>query len=48
MQKSELPHEHLSFLQNLPNFIITKFLKQEVDHDDLCVYVDERSHLASL
>ena len=48
MQKRELPHEHLSFLQNLPNFIITKFLKQEVDDDDLCVYVDERSHLASL
>ena len=29
------------FLQSLLNFIITKYLKQEVD-DDLCVCVDER------
>ena len=35
----QLPREHLSFLQN---FIITKYLKQEVD-DDLSVCVDERS-----
>ena len=31
--------EHLSFRQN---FIVTKYLKQEVD-DDLSVCVDERS-----
>ena len=37
-----LPQEHLSFLQNLLNFIITKYLKQEVD-DDLSVCMDERS-----
>ena len=35
----QLALEHLSFLQN---FIITKYLKQEVD-DDLSVCVDERS-----
>ena len=34
--------EHLSFLQNLLNFIITNYLKQEVD-DDLSACVDERS-----
>ena len=38
----QLPQEHLSFLQNLLNFIITKYLKQEVN-DDLSVCVDERS-----
>ena len=32
----------LSFLQNLLNFIITKYLKQEVDHD-LSIRMDERS-----
>ena len=37
----QLPHEHLSFLQNLLNFIITKYLKQEVE-DDLSIYVNER------
>ena len=39
LQEVQLPQEHLSFLQN---FIITKYLKQEVD-DDLNVFVDERS-----
>ena len=38
-QEVQLPQEHLSFLQN---FIITKYLKQEVD-DELSVCVDERS-----
>ena len=42
LQASQLPQEHLSFLQNLLNFIITKYLKQEVD-DDLSVCVNERS-----
>ena len=31
LQAGHLTQEHLSFLQNLLNFIITKFLKQEVD-----------------
>ena len=39
LQEVQLPREHLSFLQN---FIITKYLKQEVD-DDLSIFVDERS-----
>ena len=39
LQEVQLLREHLSFLQN---FIITKYLKQEVD-DDLSVCVDERS-----
>ena len=42
LQVGQLPQEHLSFLQNLLNFIITKYLKQEVDND-LSVWVDERS-----
>ena len=42
LQVGKLPREHLSFLQNWLNFIITKYLKQEVD-DDLRVCVDERS-----
>ena len=37
LQEVQLPREHLSFLQN---FIIAKYLKQEVD-DDLSVCVDE-------
>ena len=37
--------EHLSFLQNLLNFIIKKYLKQEADND-LSICVDE--HVASL
>ena len=39
LQEVQLPQEHLSFLQN---FIITKYLKQEVD-DDLSVCMDKRS-----
>ena len=39
LQNVQLPREHLSFLQN---FIITKYLKQEVD-DNLSICVDERS-----
>ena len=39
LQEVQLPQEHLSFQQN---FIITKYLKQEVD-DDLSVCLDERS-----
>ena len=42
LQAGQLPQEHLSFLQNLLNFIITKYLKQEVD-DNLSIYVDEHS-----
>ena len=39
LQAGQLPQEYLSFLQN---FIITKYLKQEVDAN-LSVCVDERS-----
>ena len=35
LQAGQLPQEHLSFLQNLLNFIITKYLKKEVD--DVCM-----------
>ena len=42
LNAGQLPREHLSFLQNLLNFIITKYLKKEFD-DDLTVGVDERS-----
>ena len=38
LQDVQLPQEHLSFLQN---FIITKYLKEEVD--DLSVCMDKRS-----
>ena len=41
-QAGQLPQEHLSYLQNLLNFIITKYLKQEVD-EDLSVLVDKHS-----
>ena len=41
LQAGQLPHEHLSFLHNLLNFIITKVLKQA--DDDLSVYIDKRS-----
>ena len=38
LQVCHLRQEHLSFLQNLLNFVITKYLKQEVDNDlSLCV-----------
>ena len=43
LQAGQLPQEHLSFLQNLLNFIITKYLKKEFD-DNLSVGVDEHSH----
>ena len=39
LQEFQLPRAHLPFLQI---FIITKYLKQEVD-DDLSVCMDERS-----
>ena len=42
LHTSQLPQEHLPFLQNLLNFIITKYLKQEVN-DDLSICMDERS-----
>ena len=42
LQAGQLPREHLSFLQNLLNFFITKYVKQQVD-DDLSVWVDKRS-----
>ena len=38
LQAGQLPQEHLSFLQNLLNFIVTKYLKQEVDSNiSICV-----------
>ena len=42
LQESQLPLEHLSFLQNLLIFIITKYLKQEVD-DNLSICIDEHN-----
>ena len=39
LQELQLPQEHLPFLQS---FIITNYVKQEVD-DDLNVCVDKRS-----
>ena len=42
LQAGQLPLEHLSFLQNLLDFIITKYLKQKVD-DNLSVCMDEHS-----
>ena len=33
LQAAQLPLEHLSFPRNLLNFIIKKYLKQEVDDD---------------
>ena len=41
LKACQLPQEH--FLQNLLNFIITKYLKKEFD-DNQSVGVDERSH----
>ena len=46
LQAGQLPQEHLSFLQNLLNFIIMKYLKQ-VD-DDLSICMGERSPRGSL
>ena len=42
LQVGELPQDHLSFLKNLLNFIIIKYLNQEVN-ENLSVCVDERS-----
>ena len=42
LQADWLQQEYLSFLQNLLNFIIMKYLKQE-GNDDLSFYVDEHS-----
>ena len=42
LQASQLPKKHLSFLQNLLNIIIKKYLKQEAD-DDLSICVDQRN-----
>ena len=42
LQVCQLPQQHLSFFQNFLNFVITKYLKQEVD-DDLNLCVVERS-----
>ena len=42
LKAGQLPRDHLSFLQNLLNFIITKYLKKEFN-DDLSVGMDERS-----
>ena len=41
LEAGQLPREHLSFMQNLLNFI-TKYFQQEIN-DDLSVCVDERS-----
>ena len=41
LKAGQLPQEHLSFLQNLLTFFITKYLKQ-VD-DDLSIWVDKCS-----
>ena len=40
LQVGQLPPEHLPFLQNLLNFIITKYFKQELD-DGLSICMDE-------
>ena len=42
LQVGQLSQEHLSSLQNLLKFIITKYLKQDVD-DDLSICIDKRS-----
>ena len=47
LQAGQLPRKHLSFLQNLLNFIVTKYLKQEVD-DDLSFCLDECNPVTSL
>ena len=44
LQAGQLPWEHLSFMQNLLNFFITKYLKQ-VD-DDLSIWLDKHSACA--
>ena len=42
LKADQLRREHLLFLQNLLNFIITKYLKQDID-GDLSICVDEPS-----
>ena len=42
LQAGQPPQDHLPFLQNFLDFIITKYLKPEVD-DKPSVCVDERS-----
>ena len=42
LKAGQLPPEHLSFLQHLLNFIITKYLKKKFD-DDLSVGLDKCS-----
>ena len=42
LKAGQLPRQHLSFLQNLLNFTITKYFKPEVD-DDSSICADERS-----
>ena len=42
VQAGQLPQQHLSFFQNLLNFIIIKYLKQEA-HDNLRICMDEYS-----
>ena len=41
-QAGHLLQDNLSVLQNLLKFIITKYLKQDID-DDLSICVDEHS-----
>ena len=41
LQAGQLPREHLSFLQNLLNFFIIKYLKQL--EDNLSIWMDKRS-----
>ena len=42
LKAGQLTREHLSFLKNLQNFIITKYLKKEFN-DNLTLGVDECS-----
>ena len=42
LQAGQLPRQHLSFLHNLSNFIITKYLKREFN-DNLSICIDEHS-----
>ena len=42
LQVSQLPREHMPFLQNPLNYFITKYLKHEVD-GDLSIWVEKCS-----
>ena len=42
MRAGQLPQEHLYFLQSLLHFIITKYIKEEVD-DNLTICMNEHS-----